>query len=227
MSVKRIQWIDISKAIAIILMIIGHVLPYGSEGRNLIFSFHMPLFFILTGYTIKEVNNFKDLGNQIIKDFKKIYIPCIITQFINIIISFFINGGDFFQLTRTSVEQIFWASAVNVNIHPSLGALWFLVVLFWTKSLYSLMNVILQHQNKGIVFLFLTLIGRLVSKYIWLPQSMDVVLIAVLFIYIGQVMKEYSNILQKNQMILTIGCFSLWMISWEYGIYIEMGTSIT
>lgn len=50
----RIQWIDIAKGITIIAMIIGHSVPYGSSIRNLIFSFHMPLFFILTGYTMRE-----------------------------------------------------------------------------------------------------------------------------------------------------------------------------
>jgi fucose 4-O-acetylase-like acetyltransferase len=34
---KRIYWIDVAKAISIILVIIGHVLPLGSKGRNFIF----------------------------------------------------------------------------------------------------------------------------------------------------------------------------------------------
>ena len=48
---KRIDWLDIAKGIAILCIIIGH-----SFGKNrigvFIFSFHMPLFFILSGYTM-------------------------------------------------------------------------------------------------------------------------------------------------------------------------------
>lgn len=53
----RIAWIDIAKGITIILVIIGHVVPFDSATRNVIFSFHMPLFFILSGYTNKFSNN--------------------------------------------------------------------------------------------------------------------------------------------------------------------------
>ena len=47
---KRIYWLDIAKGIAIICTIIGHIAPFGRNVRNLIFSFHMPLFFILNYY---------------------------------------------------------------------------------------------------------------------------------------------------------------------------------
>ena len=45
---KRILWLDIAKGIGIILMVLGHTgLP--SMINNWIFSFHMPLFFIISG----------------------------------------------------------------------------------------------------------------------------------------------------------------------------------
>ena len=66
MGKKRIEWIDISKGIAILLVIFGHVsiLPWAPY-KKLIFSVHMPLFFIVAGLTasgktgiqyIKETN---------------------------------------------------------------------------------------------------------------------------------------------------------------------------
>ena len=47
-STKRIAWIDMAKAIAILLMVIGH--EASGNIYTWIFSFHMPLFFILSGY---------------------------------------------------------------------------------------------------------------------------------------------------------------------------------
>ena len=55
----RYNWIDWSKSIAIFLVIWGHV-PMQSETHTIIYSFHMPLFFLISGYlynpkgTIKE-----------------------------------------------------------------------------------------------------------------------------------------------------------------------------
>ena len=53
MGSKRLDWIDIAKGIAIILVIVGHTVPNPSPLRHAIFSFHMPVFFILAGYTFR------------------------------------------------------------------------------------------------------------------------------------------------------------------------------
>ena len=55
---KRIDWIDYSKGIAILLVIFGHTISSGGSQleqalRGSIFSFHMPLFFILSCITFK------------------------------------------------------------------------------------------------------------------------------------------------------------------------------
>lgn len=51
---ERNNQIDISKGIAIILMILGHSIILTDNFTNyffkLIFSFHMPLFFLFSGY---------------------------------------------------------------------------------------------------------------------------------------------------------------------------------
>lgn len=56
---QRIAWIDIAKGITILTVIWGHTLTIDSSPRNLIFCFHMPLFFILSGFTLKPVKNKK------------------------------------------------------------------------------------------------------------------------------------------------------------------------
>ncbi len=54
---KRIDWVDCAKGIAIILVLIGHTVTFDTESqrlaRGIIFSFHMPLFFILSSLTFK------------------------------------------------------------------------------------------------------------------------------------------------------------------------------
>lgn len=49
MESKRIEWIDIAKGIGMLLVIMGHSVGFGSFLHNLIFAFHMPLFFCFRG----------------------------------------------------------------------------------------------------------------------------------------------------------------------------------
>uniref|UniRef100_UPI0028BD4954 acyltransferase family protein n=1 Tax=Sphingobium sp. TaxID=1912891 RepID=UPI0028BD4954 len=44
----RLEWIDVARGIGIIAVVIGHVWPRGAL-RDAMYSFHMPLFFLLSG----------------------------------------------------------------------------------------------------------------------------------------------------------------------------------
>ena len=52
---KRDETVQLSKAIGIVLMVIGHsgFWPYENP---FIYAFHMPLFFFLSGYCFKDAN---------------------------------------------------------------------------------------------------------------------------------------------------------------------------
>lgn len=52
---ERLKYLDITKGIAILLMVWGHrVVTYSADDVRLIFSFHMPLFFIISGYFLNR-----------------------------------------------------------------------------------------------------------------------------------------------------------------------------
>jgi acyltransferase len=50
---NRIEWIDAAKGLGIFLVVLGHALPSRTALTTLIFAFHMPLFFFLSGVTAK------------------------------------------------------------------------------------------------------------------------------------------------------------------------------
>lgn len=58
---KRNSQISIAKAFGIIFMVIGHVFEKGSIGVHFIYMFHMPLFFILSGYFFKKSDSIHDI----------------------------------------------------------------------------------------------------------------------------------------------------------------------
>lgn len=51
-TTKRENWIDWSKALLIWLMVLGHAGLSGMP-RELVYAFHMPAFFIISGYLYK------------------------------------------------------------------------------------------------------------------------------------------------------------------------------
>ena len=74
----RYNWIDWSKSIAIFLVIWGHV-PMQSETHTIIYSFHMPLFFLISGYLYNPKGTIKE---ELYKDLKTLLLPYLIYQFI-------------------------------------------------------------------------------------------------------------------------------------------------
>ena len=65
LSKKRILWADYAKFVAIYLVVLGHAdLPFG-DSRNFIYLFHLPLFFLISGYFDNSLKyNFKTKANE-------------------------------------------------------------------------------------------------------------------------------------------------------------------
>lgn len=50
---ERLDYIDIFRALGIILMVMGHI-GFGSKFDKFIHAFHMPMFFWISGFFIKK-----------------------------------------------------------------------------------------------------------------------------------------------------------------------------
>ncbi|MCR4590151.1 MAG: acyltransferase family protein [Lachnospiraceae bacterium] len=78
----RIELIDISKAITIILVILGHTTGNLDTPmyRRLIYAFHMPLFFFLSGMSTKPktLKSFGEWKKNIGKDILALIVPYVL-----------------------------------------------------------------------------------------------------------------------------------------------------
>ena len=116
---KRIEALDIAKGIGIILVIIGHMVS--SYPFMWIYSFHMPLFFIISGICFKE-EKYPSFLRFIKKRIQTIAIPAVALYFIIL-----------------TLQTIVGVNGLNLQeqwegVHP--GSLWFLVTLFLIELLY-------------------------------------------------------------------------------------------
>ena len=88
MSAVRLKYIDIAKGFAIICVVGGHVLIYDFYGFaeawsesplvQFIYSFHMPLFFFLSGLVALPPGSVKDIPKDIWKRFRTLLMPMLV-----------------------------------------------------------------------------------------------------------------------------------------------------
>lgn len=140
----RNEAVSISKAIAILLMVLAHAsIPVW--GQKYINMFHMPLFFFFAGYCFKD----KYLSSA--KDFVKKKISGIYFPFVKWCLLFLLLHNIFFHLNiyngeygfRGNVSKLysfndFLVHAFNIITRMSdqeqlLGGFWFLKSLFWAS----------------------------------------------------------------------------------------------
>lgn len=133
----RIEWIDIAKGIAIFLVVIGHCIPDAASPtgisvpgyrmlHDVIYSFHMPLFFFLAGYLVvrkKILDSGKKWVDIIITRMHRLLIPYL---FVGLIYAPFKLLLSRFANKPYDFENI-WQMVIGVN--PD-GELWFLYSLF-------------------------------------------------------------------------------------------------
>ena len=141
MDKKRYYQIDFAKAIGIFLVILAHVIfnnkiqePYLIQLNLFINSFHMPLFFILSGLNIglsQSSHTDNDNKKQIKIIFKKVLFPYMIWSFIYIILFSFYLPYDFFAYD--TVGEKIYSSITFCGITP----LWFLATLFLAQLIFK------------------------------------------------------------------------------------------
>ena len=204
---ERIKFIDISKAFAIFLIVIGHTIVHSYHIGiiyRLIYSFHIPLFFILSGFTFKIKEN-ETFVHFIRKKFRRILIPYFIWEFLFLIpylllgkqVSSIMDGTSSFDFFE-QVANIIYGYGVN-NLLKQNSALWFLPALFSTEILYY--NIIkFNKKSKFITASILFIVGLLSYKFlpIYLPWGLNSSLQIGIFFYIGYLLKD-CNIFKKEK----------------------------
>ena len=71
---ERVRYFDIAKGIAILCIIAGHM----GNGiiNNFVFTFHVPIFFLISGYFLKNNTSLKEFA---LKKYKQLIRPYMIT----------------------------------------------------------------------------------------------------------------------------------------------------
>lgn len=217
---KRIRWIDISKGIGIILVLMGHVSKIKII-NNIIFSFHMPLFFMISGYLYKNKEKF--VKNK----FKKILIPYFLFSIVSFLYWFIIERHIRSQSINPlyAFSNIFFARGGSDNYIFNV-VLWFLPCLFITETIFWILENKFPKKRIGIIVFLSSIIGFIYPKVIEfrLPFCIDIFFTSIVFYYIGYIFKNYielktkEKIKNKENIIILIGiCLTIFLAIIENG----------
>jgi len=170
---NRIEWVDTAKAIGIFLVFYGHMLfTYSFPDRmkfsfflqsKLINSFHVPLFFFLSGFVYKSNN----LG--FLKFFKKKYYTRIVPVYffygILLFIFFYIDFSEArFQEIKGYVTKI--AVLLLMGIPEFSWTTWFLVCLFTTELIcFFVFKIVKDTKSLVLSMLFFLILSYIMYKH--------------------------------------------------------------
>jgi fucose 4-O-acetylase-like acetyltransferase len=212
---KRIEFIDSLKGFAIFLVLWGHSIQYLKNGADyfdnpvfeFIYSFHMPLFFMISGFFFKSSLklNFRDF---ICKKFIQLLLPCFIWALIFVVI----------DMSVSIVREVDfnWTDALKRIINPFRWPFWFLRELFIS---YVITYIAYKLLKKEWLVVLLTALFVLIMPYGYMQRFLLPMFLIGIFIK-----DKYQLISQHlNKISLVSAClFGICLLFWDsnYTVYI-------
>ena len=208
---ERIGYIDGAKAIGIWLVIMGHCSNTTTAYPHLvsiIYLFHMPLFFIISGFLFSEKKSqdfcvFSKMGGgKYVKSYVRPFIVASIATFLVLLTFCFLKHIVIWPEVKRLITAISWGAGWSGDSQvfgwmPAIGPIWFLLALFWACVIYSLVNKWFKGIDKAVVIVGLFSFGMFSSRFIILPWSIQSGCCAVIYLYIGNLIRKYDLLNKK------------------------------
>ncbi|MET7103893.1 acyltransferase family protein [Lactiplantibacillus plantarum] len=232
---KRIEWIDIAKGIAILAVVVGHTLgPYnGQFFGSLIFAFHMPIFFMLSGYLYHSRPARQECQRGIIN----LLLPYLATAVVLLVVSAIARllpnpllNAYFPSWRQGLIATAYGAGSAVFNpwhwqVQP-IGAVWFLLSMFIALQLFNgvMLLTARRHQRwrqsivRGGVFAIFAILGGWLGQVAYLPWAVNAALLAQLFLYAGYLVNQTALLSRISSAWYLLFTF-MWLVSAFQGYF--------
>lgn len=194
---NRIGEIDFFRGVAMILVFLQHC---GCVAGEYILAFHMPLFFLLSGYLFFYNNtvNKSNFKTYLSKNVKKILVPYFVFELINLILSLLFKNN--YISIITALKSI--VLCINMEGYDGiLLRLWFLPCIFVCNIFLYFIIKYLKGKKLLVFNLFLFFIAYFlyISPIKRLPFTIDIALLGSSFMLLGYVFSTFfsSLVLKK------------------------------
>ncbi len=195
---KREIWIDAVKGFGILLVLLGHTKGCPKLLYHIIYAFHIPLFFIISGYLYNNGQYRKKSFKEIIsRRFKSYIVPYFVLSgillFVNGIIVGYLKYGfteDFASLNLRFIFGILYSvPKYDWLVHAT--PLWFLTCYFCASIIFAAICRLSSKAMRVLLFCACGFSGAVLSLLNAppLPWNAGVALTAVVFMYFGNMLR--------------------------------------
>lgn len=193
---KRHAYIDTMKAIGIVLVVVGHAPGLDPSIKQTIYSFHMPLFFFISGMLLSESKLLMPFGAYLATVWRSLGVPYLFFFLVSYL--YWLPTHELASRAALYSEVRWWDPLLGVVVGNG-DALYVNVVLWFFTCLIStslVFHVLRQHFSA--TFLLMAL-NALAFVYVWahqaswprLPWSIDNAIVALAFYAAGHYFRAH------------------------------------
>ncbi|MGM9908650.1 MAG: acyltransferase family protein [Limosilactobacillus vaginalis] len=234
MARKRIEWIDCVRCVGMVMIIVSHTYANGIWA-NILFAVNVPIFFVLSGYLTKR----KKISVTMKRGIYTLIIPYLVTVIVMFLLSLISTQRHIHGMITTDHWYHYIIAGVygiglptnhsiipNANI-PAIGAIWFLVAMYFANIIYQLLRKVSDYYSKIKASIILSALGTLITAcgfwichFVQLPWSIGAALISIIFYVAGYLIMIWNlmDINAKNTILSVIGLL-LWIKSANTGLF--------
>jgi len=208
---ERIGWIDTAKGIGVFLVVLGHMLSSDISHffESAIYSFHMPMFFMVSGFVFSIKSGESFIG-FVLKKCKRLLVPTFFFMVLGTVVYI-----DEYNPTRKLVINrfFFWEGRCPFN-----DPCWYFIVLF---EVYIAAFLLRKIYNRGPATRIAAAVIFFVAGYIvysnkvFLPFGLDYALPAFGFFAAGQLFRDVYPLLKENKRLaaaVIAVCLTGWIV---------------
>ena len=195
----RIRYLDIARGIAIICIILGHL--NNAHINQVVFTFHVPVFYFITGYFLGKKSSVKAFIRQKARSLLVPYwITCLFVILFSCIKS--LAAGDVQEVIKVAGRWIFASvygagdSYTTPFVIPQIGAIWFLLASFW-GSVFLRLTLEMKTNKRIVTILLLFVVGIWSRNLFWFPFSIQAGCCAAFFMYFGYIIRQLKDLPER------------------------------
>lgn len=168
------------------LVVYAHAIQTHTYLWNIITLFHMPLFYIISGYLNRMPS--KDIRGMLIKRVIQLQIPYAVISMMVYLFTL-VGNADSVVSFKSVVKYV-----LMIDSPPILGAIWFIGTLFYSELLFGLLDSIfcrfsINDRIQGIVYIGLLVVGMFTR----FPLSLSRIPVATAYLYIGKRIRNWDS----------------------------------
>lgn len=216
---ERKREFDYAKAIGIMLVVLGHMTTYPSIIRSAIYSFHMPLFFVVSGSLLWNKIFDMDFGTYVKKKVVTILFPAFFFEclmYVWVVVKNLLEH----ELTGIQLLKRFLGIFIQIGYSDYTGSLWFLFTFFVVNILlFYLLRIDRKYLSVLAFVMILVSYGYTYAfPHVFLPWHLEIVPACCGYVLFGVVFAEkikHLGGLARGGCVLWGGWLILWIINYK------------